>query len=217
MSMNHKGGVGARPAPRRWRLLTVCLASSLLFAACGSTKFTTSQPSAPTSTTDTTTHRGPLAGAVVPAPVGYAISTSPADPNGPVSATDFDKYTGVTGLAKAFGFTGGFEETYDAVDTSETIEVILLEFASDSQRSAFMPTAIEAFISNDEAPSRQNYTAIAGAVELVPTKAGKDGFYVHTVVAWRGNRIMAVDYVNDQAGDLPQNARALIARQYSQL
>src|SRR5215831_11646082 len=144
-----RAGHGVRP--RTWWALAL-----VTLAACGSCRSVANSkpagsaahpptsvsaggtPSRPPTTAAQAAKTGTLA--VAPAPSGYEVSTSSDVQNGPVDPAGFDKGAGHVGLANATGFTGGYDETYDSVDTSESIEAHLLQFASESQATAFLPS-----------------------------------------------------------------------------
>src|SRR5262249_32242395 len=123
---------GRKVLRRRWWAIAL-----VTLAACGSGRpAATSKPAgstAPSSTSSSPQTTAPQAAevgtlAVPPAPSGYEVSTSADVENGPVDPAGFDKGAGQVGLAKATGFTGGYDETYDSVSTSESIESHLMQF-----------------------------------------------------------------------------------------
>jgi hypothetical protein len=162
---------------------------------------------------------GSLGSAVIAAPNGYAVSTSSDVKNGPISPSDFDKLAGKSGAATLFGFTNGYEETYDNSSSADSIDISLATFASASEAASFVSTAVQAELdsASDEAPTQQAYPSIPGAVEVDGTKLTADGSVDHEVTLTKGTTFMVFDYSTDHVGTVPDVFHSWVASQYARL
>jgi len=144
----------------------------------------------------TTTSRPDSSPQVIPAPAGYAPSTSADTPDGPVTVAEFDKVVGA-GAAATYHFKQGYDVTYDNSSTNESVEVTLLTFDSTADATRFVPLSILNATATSLSPTHSTLSAIPASAVLSATKAGSDGFYYTDVVALKGNTIMMLEYADD--------------------
>jgi hypothetical protein len=156
---------------------------------------------------------------ILPTPDGYEVSTDSNAHTGPVAPADFDKEAGSPGVSRRLGFTAGYEATYDAVDTSESLDVSILQFSSPAQATAFLPIAIASGSDDnkDELPRQRAYGPIEGATEIDATTATSDGFYDYVVIVAKGPRMMIFDYSNDHASGFSSSAAGQVLDQYNRI
>jgi hypothetical protein len=133
---------------------------------------------------------------VLPAPSTYEVATGNGTTNGPITTSDFDKQIGA-GEAQATGFVRGYDITYDASATSESIESILFTFSSPANAAGFEPAVVENSGASGLAPVKSTLDSIRGSTVLTSTKADSDGFYTIDVIAIKGPTVMVVEYAND--------------------
>jgi hypothetical protein len=166
-------------------------------------------------------HPTSLASMALPAPDGYATSTSPDASNGPITPAQFDQLTNGKGTASSLGFTNGYEVTYDSTDpnSSDYIDISVGTFSTDAAAKSIVPVFIASFLTSnaDQSPAQHPYQGIAGAIELDGAKLGGDGFLDRVVVAAKGPAIMAFDFVADHTGPPPDTFPAWVASQYARL
>lgn len=133
---------------------------------------------------------------MLPAPSTYEVATGNGTTNGPITTSDFDKQIGA-GEAQATGFVRGYDITYDASATSESIESILFTFSSPANAAGFEPAVVENSGASGLAPVKSTLDSIRGSTVLTSTKADSDGFYTIDVIAIKGPTVMVVEYAND--------------------
>jgi hypothetical protein len=174
----------------------------------------TSGASAKTSTRSTSRLS---ANGIIGAPIGYRESSGSGASNGPVTPAAFDNWIG-TGSATSFGYSHGYDVTYDATATSESIEVTVFAFHSHADASAFEGAASAGWNATSLAPARKTIRAIAGSVVEIGSKAGSDGFYVADAFARKGSSLMIIEYANaSKIGGIPPALKASAVSQYERL
>jgi hypothetical protein len=142
----------------------------------------------------TSTEEGIFADVIVPAPTGYEISTSADAPNGPITSGQIDTATATSDFAHRYGYEGGFSKTYDAIRTSESLEISVLEFTSPELARASLSFVSAGFEGGVTLPRQRRYPLIKGAIELDPTRATVDGSYEYVVAAPKSFRVMILWY-----------------------
>ena len=216
-----------RPGRLRRALVFLVLAGIMLMAAAacgGATKGagatsslnpTTPSPASSPTATPSASVGDTLESRVLPAPDGYALSTSSDVTNGPVSPAEFDRRAGKQGLASALHFVAGYDVTYDSDSTPASVEIVLFRFASPADALRFREVAVAAS-AQGESPVQKPFRPIQGAVAINGTKAS-DGVYEHAVVVAKRSIVMVVDYTNDAAGPLPAFVGTWAEQQYARL
>jgi hypothetical protein len=170
-------------------------------------------PTTPTSPSITTQAPPPsLAGPLVPAPAGFALSTRAAIHNGPVDAAGFNKFNQSATAAADLHFVAGYDVTYDSLTGSDSIEVTQLDFGSSSDADAFQ----EGFSFSDQPTGSADDPVIPGGYDYNSPKANPDGGFEHGVIAIKGSRAMVIDYLNSNIGPMPLVA-AIAKQQYADM
>jgi hypothetical protein len=209
----------------RW----VCaVVAALMLVACGGgskasgTGSTTSSVQASTaasalSTTVAAVAGGELGSKIVPPPAGYEVSTSSDATNGPLTPAMLDKTAGQPGLAAALHLVGGYGKTYDAISTSESLEIDVLQLTSKADAGSVLRLAALTVVDSSEEPKQTDTRAVPGGIAVDGTKAASDGFFSHAIVAAKGARVMVVVYSVDQAGPAPSLLTTTAVKQYSRI
>ena len=212
--------------------IAVAVVMGMSLASCSSSPSPLSAMPRPTTTADRrtpATHasastRAPvqaLSAQILPAPDGYAVSTSSDVQNGPISMADFDKQRAPgSPSAEALLFVDGYEVTYDTLDTApteESVTVDLLRFATPA-------AATQAMTSSDLAGSLAQYSPKVGSVFDIPgsvtidtTKPYTDGTFDHYVIASKGVVVMGLELITDQQGPTPAELMGWAIQQRSRI
>jgi hypothetical protein len=123
-------------------------------------------------------------------------------------ATDSVRRTGLQQLATLVGVT------QFPIDSSDSLEITLLQFSSPSAASAFDQIVLTGFTTSGLTASRVK--GIPSAIAVDGTKAGATGDYEHAIIVTKGARTMAIDYTTTTAGPTALVA-ALAQQQYAGL
>jgi hypothetical protein len=135
-----------------------------------------------------------LGSKMVAAPSGFAVQQDPGSYHGPISASGFDSYVGTAGTAARLSYVNGYGEDYGSNTDSDSIEVVLFQFASPVDAGSFVadiPPAPGVTVRRDPAMS-QGWTYDSAAPD-------DTGAYHHGVVAIAGDTAMVIDYANGSA------------------
>jgi hypothetical protein len=141
------------------------------------------------------------------APDGFAISTASDVHNGKMSAANYDSFE-KSGAAARDHLVDGNEVTYDAVDSSDYVQIVIARLASiaDSAkweslgrtlagRQVAVPVG-----TNIKGPVRGSRVAgIPDAYLVDETRAESDGTYTHAILVTRGALIVEIDYVGSSS------------------
>ena len=139
-----------------------------------------------------------LASEVIPAPIGYQVSSGTG--GAPLSITPdlFDQAVGA-GSTASYGFVNGYDITYDSTATSEALEVTLFRFHSSAEAKAFSLAEMSQSPAASLSPGHAKIHGIKASSVLVSTKAGSDGFYEVDAFAVNGSMVMFMEYSNTAA------------------
>jgi uncharacterized RDD family membrane protein YckC len=150
---------------------------------------------------------GGLGAKVVPAPAGFALFQSPDVHNGPMSAADFNQYWGD---AASNHFVRGYDVTYDSNDTSDFIEVTLLQFATPADAAAFKAGYVPA------GPVKSKADAVIPGADGYDSTSPYHGMYDHGVIAAKGNLAFVIDGITSSAAPVPL-VETMARQQYAAL
>jgi hypothetical protein len=153
--------------------------------------------------------RGDLGAKVVAAPPGFALSSNPGEPSGPMNAAGFNTYMGAGNLAGSLGFTRGYDVFYDGPG-GDVIEVTLFQFATGNDATAFKA----GWVPGGPASSTAD-PAIPGAEDFDSTTVIQGGAD-HGVIAVKGNTAFVIDNVTPTTTPVPL-VRAMARQQYAAL
>jgi hypothetical protein len=210
-------------------LLLSCSSSSKKApSASGAVSTATTQATTTTSkaTTTTSIDSPNLQDHVIAPPPGYSYASSLGDSNNPnspggssgsIADSEFNSAMGIPNAATTLHFVQGYEQWYhfDASPPNSpqrATDIILLEFDTATDASAFVQQAADRFVSQGSHASRAA-TTVSGAPALTidDTRQEPDGTYGHAFVAARGKRAMQLIYLDSAAG--PSSFLASIAPQ----
>jgi uncharacterized RDD family membrane protein YckC len=130
---------------------------------------------------------GRLKAKVVPAPSGFALSQEAGVHNGPMSAAGFNRLMGTKNLAATLHFGRGYDVFYDSTINRDSIEVILLQFATHRDAAHFKAGFVPGGPVSSEADA-----VIPGARDYDSTSPYQ-GTYDHGVIAVKGNLAFIID------------------------
>ena len=210
MQHNPQGGSRTRPKRARRRaqragglvLAAVALAGSVAAAA----------PSGASTTRSTS-----LASEVIPTPIGYEVSARTGSTPVSITPAVFDQWIGA-GSSSSFGFMNGYDITFDATATSESIEITIYRFHSPAEAKAFESTGVSQSGAASLSPETKAIPGIKGSTALVSTTAGSDGFYLVDTWAVRGSLVMElVDANTDRPSSVPAAVSTDVVKQYKRL
>lgn len=206
--------------------------AATLIAGCSSgrnasPRATTASESHPSSASATPTAHTPtpgsgavkdLAALILPAPAGFAISTSSDVTNGPVTPADFDRHLASTGItASSLGYLTGYDVTYDSSSTSDSVEVTLLRFSNTTGLGRMVSIASVAAVDSSERPARAAVRGIPNLIAIDGTAAASDGTYDHAIIATKGNTLIVLALNTDHGGATPASLLHWATEQYRRL
>jgi hypothetical protein len=171
----------------------------------------------PTTTSIGTVPGGDLRSKLIPPPSGYQVNTQSGVTNGPITPAKFDENVGQPGAAESFHLVSGYDQSYLSTVSAETIEILLFRFTSSDGAVAFARVAPKTGLVTELDRTEGTIPSIPGSVLIDSTKPGNDGFYVHQILAQKGNFVVAMEYATDTAGPLPTFAANIAAQQYTAL
>jgi hypothetical protein len=122
--------------------------------------------------------------------------------NGPITPAQFDQNVGQKGAAEAFSLVAGYDEAYDGTLSSDGIEVLLFQFAMPVFADSFAAAEPTSGFITDLDHTQGTMPGIPGSLLVDSTKAGSDGYYVHQVLAQKGNYVFGLEYHTETAGPL---------------
>jgi hypothetical protein len=129
----------------------------------------------------------------------------------------FDEQAGQPGAAASFHFISGYDQAYDSVASSESIETLLFQFASEDGAAAFARVAPQTGLVTELDHTQGTVQSIPGSTLVSSTKAGSDGLYVHQILAQKGTHFMAMEFATPTAGPLPKFVSDFATQQYAAL
>ncbi len=152
----------------------------------------------------------PLSSQILPAPVGFSLSQRVEADNGTMTGADFDQFVSNPDAAASLQFVTGYELTYDSNQTSDSIQITLLQFATAADASRFQG----GFSVGGPTTSKAD-PAIPGADDFDSTAADA-GTYVHGVIATRDTEAFLIYFFDGSAPHVPLVER-LARHQYASL
>ena len=226
VQMNANGRRSPRTSSRRRtasRALVQRLLPGMVLAAvvagCGSSTHATLEPSTTsqppetmqiTSTASTSVPATPIGAALIVAPAGFAPSSDPQVRSGPIDGARLNALFNSSDLDVQSHFVGGQEAVYDADKSSDSIHVLVFEFATEAEAQQF-----QAGISVDNTTSRPD-PKVPGGELLDATKEQSGGGFQHIAQGTKGARAYQISYVSDTAARVPL-LETLSSQQYDRL
>jgi hypothetical protein len=153
---------------------------------------------------------GGLGAKVVPAPPGFALSQAAGVHNGPMSAADFNRYMGASGLAASLHFVRGYDITYDNNGSGDSIEVILFQFATPADTTVFKAGWVPG------GPVKWKTDPVIPGASDYDSTSPDQGTFDHGVIAIKGNFAFVIDDATGSAAPVPL-VETMTRQQYAAL
>jgi hypothetical protein len=115
------------------------------------------------------------------------------------------------------GFLAGYDVTYDADATSDSLEVTVLRFANATGAARMAAIANAGVVDPQEKPTRAAARGIPDSIAIDGTAPDSDGTYDHAILARKGTTVMVLTLYTDHGGGTPANLLQWATEQYSRL
>jgi hypothetical protein len=152
---------------------------------------------------------GGLEARVIPAPPGFALSQAA------LRDADFNQMMGGGNPAASLHFVHGYEVSYNSTSNSDSIAVILFQFATASDATLFTADFLSTTARTDKVKADP---VIPGAEDYDSTSPdqGNQGLYDHAVLAAKGNLVFVIYDATGSAAPVPL-VETMARQQYAAL